>query len=107
MGAGYVLPLSRNGHWRLEFNAQVGFFFAKYDPYQYGNPKTTEEDDLYYYKWTLDRDLFKRRQYRFNWVGPTRVGVTLVYDLLYRRIQKPRASFRSWEWLEAEPDDNK
>ena len=107
VGAGYVLPLSRNGHWRLEFNAQVGFFFAKYDPYQYGNPKTTEEDDLYYYKWTLDRDLFKRRQYRFNWVGPTRVGVTLVYDLLYRRIQKPRASFRSWEWLEAEPDDNK
>lgn len=106
VGAGYVLPISRDGHWRLEFNAQVGFFIAKYDPYQYGNPKTTEEDDLYYYKWTLDRDLFKRRQYRFNWIGPTRVGVTLVYDLLYRRIQKPRASFRSWEWLEDESENN-
>lgn len=106
VGAGYVLPISRDGHWRLEFNAQVGFFIAKYDPYQYGNPKTTEEDDLYYYKWTLDRDLFKRRQYRFNWIGPTRVGVSLVYDLLYRRIQKKRASFRSWEWLEDESENN-
>jgi len=106
VGAGYVLPLSRDGHWRLEFNAQVGYFIAKYDPYQYGNPKTGEEDDLYYYKWTLDRDLFKERQYRFNWIGPTRVGVSLVYDLLYRRVQKKRVSFRSWEWMEAKPENN-
>ena len=106
IGAGYVLPLSRKGHWRLEFSAQVGYFYAKYDPYQYGNPKTGEEDGLYYYKWSFDRDLFKRRQYRFNWIGPTRVGVTLVYDLLYRRIQKKRASFRSWEWEILAPENN-
>ena len=102
IGGGYVLPLSRKGHWRLEFNLQVGYFVAKYDPYQYGNPKTGEEDGLYYFKWSHDRDLFKKRQYRFNWIGPTRVGVTLTYDLLYRRIQKKRASFRSWEWEKLE-----
>ena len=106
IGAGYVLPLSRKGHWRLEFNAQVGYFVAKYDPYQYGNPKTGEEDGLYYFKWSHDRDLFKKRQYHLNWIGPTRVGVTLVYDLLYRRIQKKRASFRSWEWEKVEPESN-
>lgn len=35
VGLGYVLPLTRNGHWRLEFGAQVGLLWTKYDPYQY------------------------------------------------------------------------
>ena len=86
VGAGYVMPLSRNGHWRLELGLQAGFFRCKYDPYQYENPvDPTYVDHLYYYKWTLDPDLFKKRQYRWNWVGPTRVGITLSYDLLYRK----------------------
>ena len=38
-----------------------------------------------------------KRQYRYNWFGPTRVGVTLVYDLLYRRNAKKGISFRPWE----------
>ena len=86
VGLGYVMPLTKTGHWRLEFGAQVGFFTCKYDPYQYENPvDPTYQDGLYYYKWTLAPDLFKKRQYRFNWMGPTRLGVTLSYDLLYRR----------------------
>ena len=86
VGAGYVMPLTKDGHWRLEFGAQVGFFTCKYDPYQYENPVDPNYiDHLYYYKWTLSPDLFKKRQYRFNWLGPTRIGVTLSYDLLYRR----------------------
>jgi len=100
LGIGYVLPLTKTGHWRLEFGAQVGFFTTKYDPYQFGNPvDPTYKDDLYYYKWTLAPDLFKRRQYRYNWFGPTRVGITLSYDLLYRRIKKRGVSFISHEWL--------
>ena len=98
VGAGYVLPLSAKGHWRLEFGLQVGYFRCKYDPYQYENPvDPTFQDHLYYYKWTLAPDLFKRRQYRYNWLGPTRIGVTLTYDLLYRRIQKKGISFINHE----------
>ena len=99
LGLGYVLPISRNGHWRLEFGAQAGFFRCKYDPFQFECPvDPTEQDHLYYYKWTLDANLFKKRQYRYNWIGPTRIGVTLTYDLLYRPVQKKRgASLRNWE----------
>jgi len=98
LGIGYVLPISKNGHWRLEFGLQAGFFRCKYDPYQYENPvDPTYIDHLYYYKWTLDPSLFKKRQYRYNWVGPTRVGVTLCYDLLYRRISKKGVSFKNKE----------
>jgi hypothetical protein len=98
LGLGYVTPLSRDGHWRLELGLQAGFFTCKYDPYQYENPvDPTYTDHLYYYKWTLEPELFKKRQYRWNWLGPTRIGVTLSYDLLYRRINKKGVSFKSKE----------
>ena len=98
LGVGYVLPLSREGHWRLELGLQAGFFRCKYDPYQYENPvNPAYHDGLYYYKWTQKPSLFKKRQYRWNWIGPTRIGVTLCYDLLYRRTQKKGISFKSTE----------
>lgn len=98
IGLGYVTPLSRNGHWRMEFSLQAGYFTTKYDPYQYENPvDPTYTDNLYYYKWTLSPSLFKERQYRWNWFGPTRVGITLSYDLLYRRKAKRGVSFRNYE----------
>ena len=99
VGAGYVIGLTRNRHWRLEFGLQVGFYHCKYDPYQYENPVDPNyRDHLYYYKWTQDPSLFKKRQYRWNWLGPTRVGITLTYDLLYRRVQKKGVSFINHEW---------
>ena len=98
VGVGYVLPLSRNGHWRLEFGLQAGFFGCKYDPYQYESPiEGDPHDDLYYYKYYGDPSLFKERQHRFTWLGPTRVGISLSYDLLYRRIAKKGVSFIPWE----------
>ena len=98
LGVGYVLPLSKDGHWRLEFGLQAGYFRSKYDPYKYENPiDPSYRDDLYYYKWTLSPDLFKKRQYRFNWFGPTRIGVTLSYDLLYRRNHKKGMSFKKYQ----------
>ena len=104
LGVGYVTPISRNGHWRLEFGLQAGFFRCKYDPYKYENPVNPAfHDDLYYYKWTQKPELFKKRQYRWNWLGPTRIGVTLTYDLLYRRIQKKGASFKNKEKLPQQP----
>ena len=101
VGAGYVMPISRNGHWRLEFQLQVGYFRCKYDPYQYENPvNPAYHDNLYYYDWKLKPELFKKRQYRWNWLGPTRIGITLTYDLLYRRIHKKGVSFKSTEKIE-------
>ncbi len=98
LGFGYVMPLSKNGHWRLDFGLQVGYFTCKYDPYKYENPVDPNyKDNLYYYKWTLSPDLFKERQYRFNWLGPTRVGITISYDLFYRRSNSKWPGFRAWE----------
>lgn len=102
VGVGYVMPVSRDGHWRLELGLQAGFFTCKYDPYQYENPvDPSYKDNLYYYKWTFDPSLFKKRQYRWNWVGPTRIGVTLSYDLLYKRQQKKGVSFKKYEVYES------
>ena len=98
LGIGYVLPLSKKGHWRMEFGLQAGFFACKYDPYQYESPiEGDPHDDLYYYKYYGDPNLFKKRQHTFTWLGPTRVSVTLSYDLFYRRIAKKGISFTPWE----------
>ena len=100
LGIGYVLPLSRNGHWRLEFAAQVGILYSGYDPYQFENPVNPDyRDGLYYYKWKGRKADFRERQYRFTWLGPTRVGITLSYDLLYRRWKKKGVSFRNKEYV--------
>ena len=98
LGLGYVLPLSKDGHWRMEFSAQAGFFRCRHDPYQFENPVNPNyHDNLYYYKWTGRPADFKERLYRWNWFGPTRVGITLSYDLLYRRYQKNGVSFKKKE----------
>jgi len=98
IGTGYIMPLFGNSHWRLDLGLQAGFFRCKYDPYRYGNPvDPSYKDNLYYYKWTLNPSLFKKRQYRWNWIGPTRISMTLSYDLLYRRISKKGVSFNCKE----------
>lgn len=93
LGLGYVMPLSRNQHWRLEFSATLGFFWTKYDPFVYGCPVENVEDGLYYYNYKGDADLFKERQHRFVWLGPTRVGISLTYDLLYRKRKEVRHEY--------------
>ena len=95
LGIGYVLPLSKKGHWRLEFQLQAGVLFGGYDPYQWENPVNPDyRDHLYYYDWTGKPSLFEKRQYRFSWFGPTRIGVTLSYDLLYRKARNKTNGIR-------------
>ena len=104
LGLGYVMPLTRSGHWRLEFGAQFGYFYTKYDPYVYEHPVYDDlHDDLYYYDWLGSVKDFSRRAHRYSWLGPTRIGVTLTYDLLYRRQAKKGVSFKSIERKEEEP----
>lgn len=89
LGIGYVLPLGKKQHIRMEFAAQFGAVWCGYDPYQYESPvQPAEHDNLYYYKWTQDASLFQPRMYRWMWLGPTRVGITLSADLIYRKKSK-------------------
>lgn len=94
---GYVLPLSKSYRWRLEFSVGLGLYVSQYDPYVYRNPLTGEDDGLYYYDWTLSADLFRKRNYRLTWFGPTNFGIHLTYDILYRNRNKRTPSFRRWE----------
>ena len=94
---GYTMNISRSKRWRLEFSLGVGYYQTKYDPYVYGNPKSSIEDDLYYYDYLGKKENFKERNHVFSWFGPTNFGVHLTYDLLYRRIQKKGVSFNRSE----------
>lgn len=94
---GYTMNISRNKRWRLEFSLGVGYYRTKYDPYVYGNPKSTIEDGLYYYDYLGKKENFKERNHVFSWLGPTNIGVHLTYDLLFRRIQKKGVSFNRSE----------
>lgn len=89
-GAGYVLPLTRDKRLKLELSLQLGYFYTWYDPYVFGDPVNGEVNGLYYYNWTGDADDFRARQYRWGWFGPTRVGVTLSYDLILRKKEGQR-----------------
>lgn len=89
LGVGYSLPLGKSEHWRLEFGMQAGWFFTDYDPYQWLCPVDPDSDQqLYYYKWYGDAKDFKKRQHRYSWLGPTRLEITLSYDLFYRKSKK-------------------
>ena len=85
---GYTLKLTRSGHFRLELMAAVGYLTTKYDPYVWGNPITGAVDGKYYYDYTGKASRFKKRNHRFNWMGPTNLGVQLTYDIIYRKHEK-------------------
>lgn len=97
LGIGYMLPLTRNGHWRLDFNLQVGAFNTKYDPYVYGCPVENVKDGYYYYDFAGQAADFHRREYSLTWIGPTRIGVTISYDLFYRLNHRRGLSLRNKE----------
>lgn len=85
--AGYVLPLTKKGNFRLEFMVAAGYYMTKFDPYVYGNPVTGVEDGEYYYDYLGSASDFKKRNHRFNWLGPTNFGIQLTYDILYHKRQ--------------------
>ena len=100
LGLGYVMPLGKTEHWRLEFGLQAGFFQTDYDPYQWLCPIDPVTDkQQYYYKWYGNAKDFKKRQHRYTWLGPTRIEITLSYDILYRRNHKKGASFKNYEFV--------
>lgn len=89
LGLGWAIPLDRSKHWRLDIGLQAGFLNTRYDPYQWLCPVDGDKDkQVYYYKWYGDAKDFKKRQYRYNWLGPTRLEVSLSYDILYRKSKR-------------------
>ena len=108
LSLGYVLPISRHKQWKLHFSAGAGIYQTKYDPYLYGKPDFFghEEDGKYYYDTNLYRDEFKKRQHVFTWMGPTQLGISISYDLLWRKGTNQKEnnkgihegiSFKRWE----------
>ena len=89
VGLGYVQRLGKNSRWKMEFTGRLGVYTAQYDPYDAGDPYKGK----YYYEWWGDANLFKRRNHRFNWFGPTELGVTISYDLLYRRASDGKVTW--------------
>lgn len=85
LSLGYVMPLNKRGNWRLEFMTAVGYYYTLYDPYVYGNPVTGEIDGDYYYDYYGSATDFKKRNHKFQWMGPTNLGIQITYDILYRR----------------------
>lgn len=89
LGYGYVMRLGKESRWKLEFLIKGGYYQAKYDPYDAGDPYKGK----YYYEWDDDPAKFKRRNHRFRWFGPTGLGVTLSYDLMYRRAKDGKVTW--------------
>lgn len=87
LSGGYVMPIARHQQWKLHFHAGVGFYSTKYDPYVYGTPKAhgRYENGQYYYDTDRFTNTFQKRMHRYRWFGPTQIGISLSYDLLWRK----------------------
>ncbi len=81
LGYGYVLPLNRKHTWKLEFFVKAGYYESHYDKYDAGVPFHGK----YYYRWYQNPNDLVPRNWRFRWFGPTGAGITLSYDIIYRR----------------------
>lgn len=84
ISGGYVMPITRRGDLRLEFMAEAGYFYTRFDPYVYGNPVSGKDTGLYYYNYLGSASKFKKRNHQFGWFGPLNLGVQLTYDIIYR-----------------------
>lgn len=86
LGAGYVWQLS--SRWRVEAGVQAGLFLTRYDPFVYGDPIDHIDNGYYYYDWEGQSSDFQKRNYRYTWLGPTRLALSIAYNLFLRQRQK-------------------
>lgn len=76
VGVGYKRGIG-DSRWFWDAGIALGAFFAKQDPYVWGN----DASGWYYYDYYGDPDEFKARNQRLFWVGPTRIYVSVGIDL--------------------------
>ena len=79
------MPLGKkpDTRWKLEFFIKGGGYMSFYDPYDAGNPFSGK----YYYEWYDSPGLFIKRNMIFRWLGPTGLGVTISYDLIFKKVK--------------------
>ena len=79
VGVGYKWILGRSRFF-IDLGIAAGAFYARYDPYVYGNDAT----DRYYYDYVGDPAAFVPRNHRWFWAGPTRAYLSIGIDLFNR-----------------------
>ena len=82
VGVGYKLTLYKRLF--LDAGIAVGYFYSRYDPYEYGFDSTQR----YYYDYVGLAEDFVRRNHALNWIGPTRVWISIGIELFSRKREK-------------------
>ena len=82
VGVGYKLTIYKRLF--LDAGIAVGYFYSRYDPYEYGFDATQR----YYYDYVGVPEEFVRRNHALNWFGPTRVWISIGIDLFSRKVRK-------------------
>ena len=82
VGVGYKLTLYKRLF--LDAGIAVGYFYSRYDPYEYGFDATQR----YYYDYVGLPEEFVRRNHALNWIGPTRVWISIGIELFSRKREK-------------------
>ena len=65
------------GRFFIDAGLAIGYFYARYDPYVWGN----DPSGWYYYDYTGDPEDFVPRRMALHWFGPTRVYVSIGFDI--------------------------
>lgn len=78
VGGGYKWTF---GRFFIDVGGSLGAFYSIYDPYVWGNDAT----GWYYYDYAGDPAKFTERRLRWFWFGPTRLQVSVGFDLFNRR----------------------
>ena len=84
LGYGYVWQPWRNQRWKLDAFVRFGYYQTLYDPYHASDPFNGK----YYHDWEGMPEDFIPRNHRLRWLGPTGAGVTISYDLIYKRVKR-------------------
>ena len=82
VGVGYKLTLYKRLF--LDAGLAVGYFYSRYDPYEYGFDATQR----YYYDYVGVPEDFVKRNHVLNWFGPTRVWISIGVELFGRKTDK-------------------
>ena len=69
------------GRFFIDAGLAIGYFYARYDPYVWGNDGT----GWYYYDYTGAPEDFVARRMALHWFGPTRVYVSVGFDLATKK----------------------
>ena len=65
--------------WKWEANLAVGLLHTRYE--RYHAAEDWAEPDRFYYNWHDAPELFVKLRNKFNYIGVTRLGFSLSYDL--------------------------